>query len=380
VGRLLTVDPADLPGWVDWRRCIRLGLLGAAFTLVLVVLAVVASPEPIAGGTVGGFTRPYTPPRDRFEVMLNHADGQAYATLAQDPTLSRPDAFVEGGPQAAHFGARPVLPYLLWGASFGRPGWILGAYLAVEALAVGIAVAGAAALLHALGRRSEDRLAVAMLLLPGMVLGVVLLGQDVLAVGLVLLGLVLWLGRRPAPAAGIAVFTLAGLTRETMLIVVAVVAIRAGWRRMLGRRDLLLLVPFGCYLLWGAFSSHRVGASTGGGVESNLALPFAGIAGAVGQWGVLGVVVMAALVALVVVAVIRRTSNLLTWLVVAFTVALAFSAKAVWWSWETGLRVALPLQVFALLDLRLPESARRALSRAKATDPHPELPDGSIAS
>ena len=83
----------DLQGRVDWRRCCRIAAVGGAVAFVLVLLAVVTSPAPPPGSTEGGYTTLYTPPRSGFEVLLNHADGQAYATLAQDPSLARPEAF-----------------------------------------------------------------------------------------------------------------------------------------------------------------------------------------------------------------------------------------------------------------------------------------------
>ncbi|MGZ4683804.1 MAG: hypothetical protein ACXV8G_15205, partial [Acidimicrobiales bacterium] len=99
----------DLQGSVDWRRCLRLGAVGASIAFALVVLAIASSPEPPPGATEGGYTTMYTPPRSGFEVLLNHADGQAYATLAQDPSLSRPDAFVAGAGGAPTFAGRPVM-------------------------------------------------------------------------------------------------------------------------------------------------------------------------------------------------------------------------------------------------------------------------------
>jgi hypothetical protein len=346
--------PDGWDGSVEWRSCLRLGLLGFAFSLGLVLLAVAATPDPPPNATEGGYTTPYTPPRDRFEVMLNHADGQAYATLAQDPTLARPNAFVGGPASAANFGARPVLPYLLYAGSLGRAAWIPFPFVLIQGLAGGIVVAGAAAVLHAAGRRSEERLALAVLLLPGAQLGIVLLGQDLLGLGLTLLGLVLFVGRRSSPLLAAMVLTVAGLTRETMLIAVAVALLHEWWRRGPRRRDGWMALPFVAYAGWNQFSAHRFGATSGAGVANNLAWPFTGIAQDVGRWSTIGLVVVVTLLAFVVVSLIWRTDELLTWLVAAYLAATTISAEPVWRTWQSGVRVSLPLAAFALLNVRLP--------------------------
>ena len=365
---MLTRGGARSAAWagaVDVRACIRLGLVGAALALGLLLLAVIASPAPPPNSPLGGYTTPYTPSRDGFDVMLNHADGQAYATLAQDPTLSRPQAFVEGAPQAANFGARPLLPYLLFVGSLGRPGWIPPAFVAIEALAGGLLVVGAAAVLQSMGRRDQDRLALAVLLLPGAQLGLVLLGQDVLALGFALVGLVLLAGRRYAPLLAALAFTAAGLTRETALIALGLAVLHEWWGRGPRRRDVWLVVPFVAYAGWNEFSAHRLGARSGAGVASNLAWPFTGLVRAAGHWDPVGGLAVALLLVLVVVSLVRRTDSLLTWLTVGFLAATTISAEAVWHSWQSGVRVSLPVTVFALLNLRLPATIQHALTRKR---------------
>jgi putative Mn2+ efflux pump MntP len=171
---------------VQWHRCLKLGAIGAAAALALVLVAIWSSPPPDPGETEGGYVSLYRPPADRFETLLNRADGQAYAALAQDPSMERADVF-DGGPRiAAYWMARPGLPYALFTLSAGRPALIPAAFVIVETVAGGLLVLGAAAVLHRTGRAERDRWAFATLALPGAQLGLVWLGQDVLATGLAL--------------------------------------------------------------------------------------------------------------------------------------------------------------------------------------------------
>jgi hypothetical protein len=340
---------------VQWRRCLKLASLGALISLGLVVVSIWSSPAPEVGETEGGYVTMYRPPADQFETLLNRADGQAYAALAQDPALQHPEAFDGGRRHAAYWMARPGLPYALFALSGGQPDALPGAFIIVEAVAGGLLVLGAAALLHRTGRRDLDRLALATLALPGAVLGVVWLGQDVLATGLALLGLVAWFGRGRAPLLGCALFVVAGLTRETMLILVFVVLVGELTHGGLGRsRTLLLVIPFATYLGWGVVVSARYGAQPSSYVRSNLGFPFTGVWHTIDGWSEVGVVIVAAQFALVIAAIVRPWNPFLRWLVVAYLVASSFTGDLVWVGWEAGVRVTLPLVAFALLTVVLP--------------------------
>ena len=363
-------DRDDLQGEIGWRRCLRLAAVGAAVSFALVLMAILASPAPPPGSTEGGYTRLYTPPHSGFEVLLNHADGQAYATLAQDPTLSRPDAFVAGAGGAPTFAARPVLPYLLWVSSLGRPGNLPAAFVIAETLAGGLLVFGAAAVIHATGRPTVDRLALATLAFPGALTSIVWLGQDAMALGVALVALVAWVGVRRRPVLAASLFVVAGLTRETMLVLPLVVLahgwVTRGWRRA----DLLLAAPFAAYLAWGAFTAARLGESTGQGVRRNLDLPFVGIGRSIGGWDLLGIVVVGLQIALVAWSLARPVSTLLRWAVAAYALAMTLTARPVWEHWEAGVRVTLPVLVLALLGLRLPTRVA-AVIQGSRTGPVP---------
>ena len=354
----------DLQGRVDWRRCCRIAAVGAAVAFVLVLLAVVTSPAPPPGSTEGGYTTLYTPPRSGFEVLLNHADGQAYATLAQDPSLARPEAFLPGAGGAPTFAGRPVLPYLLWAISLGRPGLLPMAFVVVETIAGAMLVFGAAALIHATRRPELDRLALATLAFPGALTSIAWLGQDSLALGTALVALVLWVGgrRRPVLAAGL--FLVAGLTRETMLVLPAVVLLHGwitrGWRRV----DLLLAAPFAAYIGWSLFVTHRMGAATGQGIRRNLDLPFVGIARSIGGWGALGVVLVLLQLGLIGWSLAKPVSRVVWGAVLAYSLAMTLTAAPVWDDWHAGVRVMLPVLVLALVNLQLPARAADVIRRS----------------
>ena len=364
-GDLSAADGA-LTGSIDWRRCLRLGALGAVITLALVLVSVFTTPVPTAEDP-GGYTTTYNPPHGRFEGLLDHVDGQAYATLAQDPTWSRPEAFLPGPGGIATFSGRPVMPYLLWAASFGQPGAIPVGYVVIEALAGGLLVLAAAALLHARGRAAADRLSLVLLALPGALFAITWLGQDVLALGLGLLGLVLWSKPQPRRVAAIALLTLSVLTRETMLILVATMflerAVQAGRPRLRVRLDdLWLAVPGVIYVAWGVFISAKLDAPTTTAVDRHLGLPFVGLFNSVSGWSLMGGLIVASQIALVVFSLVRSDSRVLRWQVAAFALTTTLAAEPVWREWDGGLRVILPLVALSVLNLNLPSQPHDARS------------------
>ena len=352
---------------VDWRRCGSLGLIGLVISLALVAVSLLSTPAPSPTETDGGYVSLYRPPDDRFEALLNRADGQAYASLAQDPSLARGEVFDEGKKSAAYWASRPVLPYSLYAMSFGRPDLIPAAFLVLEGLAGGLLVLASAATLHRTGRQHLDRLSLAVLALPGTLIGIVWLGQDVLAVAFALLGLVGWFGRRRPNLVGSGWLTLAVLTRETMLVVVLVLVVFELRQHGVQRRLVALAVPLVAYLLWGWVVNLRFGVSAGPLVGGNLDLPFVGVLSTASQWSVVGAVMVLAQFVLAIAAIWHWCCQVLRWQTIGFLVALAFTGERVWVGWEAGVRVGLPLTVFALLTLHLPVRWTRSWSRERPT-------------
>src|SRR4051812_39881283 len=96
------------------RKPAAIGLLAATLAAFLIAGAV---RQAAAEGTVArpAFATWYSnrPLSDGFELLMVQSDGQAYTTLARDPSLARPSEF-ESTEEAAYRAQRPLLGYLTW--------------------------------------------------------------------------------------------------------------------------------------------------------------------------------------------------------------------------------------------------------------------------
>jgi hypothetical protein len=220
-----------------------------------------------------------------------------------------------------------------------------------------VLAAGCAALIQLRGRPGDDRWAILVVFLPGALTSLRWFGPELLAVGLGLFGLTLWLRDPPRTAqtasswAAVALFTAAGLTRELMLLVPAAVA--AHWlvieRRPLRRVAPLAVAP-AAYLAWSAWVIARLGS----GADQSTGLlraPVDGLLAAASRWTTVDAAVALAALALVIAAVVRRPRDVLSWCLVAVALlAPIVNAEAVR-SWEGFSRVFLPVYVLGLLQL-----------------------------
>src|SRR5206468_2285732 len=77
-----------------------------------------------------------------LDVMLVTGDGQAFAAIARDPTLTRPGVFHASNREMAYRAHRPLASYLAWAGSLGHPGWVPPALAAIYELGAGIAAGG----------------------------------------------------------------------------------------------------------------------------------------------------------------------------------------------------------------------------------------------
>src|SRR5205823_13030213 len=66
-------------------------------------------------------------------------DGQVFAALARDPSLSHPEVFRYGRYDAAYRAQRPLLGYLSWALSGGDPGRVAMAMAVLAVLGAGLA-------------------------------------------------------------------------------------------------------------------------------------------------------------------------------------------------------------------------------------------------
>jgi hypothetical protein len=148
---------------------------------------------------------------------------------------------------------------------------------------------------------------------------------------------------------------LAGLSRETMLLVPVVLGLHLVWRRALGRRELAILVaaPL-AYVGW----TIVVRGLTGFGLSQRrtLAPPFRGLLDVVGHWGAVDFLALLLLVVLAAAAAWRDRLAVETSIAAAFLAFGTVMSLVVWGRWQDFGRVLIPAAAFAVIVL-LPGSA-----------------------
>lgn len=294
----------------------------------------------------------YDPPSRPVESALNARDGQTFAALAVDPTLRRPELIRGGAGEQAYRHQRPLLGWVGWALSGGRPDAVPWALVVASGLSVVALVAAAGDALRRLG--AVPALAAVLLVLPGTLADITFVGPEALGCALLVVGLVAWTRTdRTARATALAVgaFALAGLSRETMLVVPAVLAAR----ELLGGRirpTALLAASAAPYVGWVLVLRGIVGSWPVGTVPGRLtAIPFAGLVEAASGWPPGEVVAIGGTLALGVAgAVLGRNP---TWrLVAGANVALAAVLGEPVWARSADIgRVLLPAAVLGLIAL-----------------------------
>lgn len=224
----------------------------------------------------------YDPPTRGVEVALNARDGQAFATMAVDPTLRQPE-LIRGGPgEQAYRDQRPLLGWLGWAGSGGQPAAAPWALVVICALSV-VAMVGATA--AAIGRAGGPPLAALVLLItPGVLTDLTFVGPEALGTLLLLVGLAAWSRSPRATVLAVGAFALAGLCRETMLLVPAALV----GRELLGRRlrpASVLALSAAPYAAWVVTLRVVLGSWPVGTVDGRVSLvPFAGLAEEAAGW------------------------------------------------------------------------------------------------
>jgi hypothetical protein len=161
---------------------------------------------------------------------------------------------------------------------------------------------------------------------------------------------------------GIAAFAAAGLCRETLLLVPAVLVLLFLADRRL-RPAATMAAAAVPYAVWVAFLRVRIGAWPTGSEGGRISLmPFGGLVRAMPGWGmgdiVFAVVVLAGATA--ALAVVTRCE--LRWLIAAHVVLAATLGAQVWTRFADFGRVLLPLTTLSVVALALHLAARRSSS------------------
>ncbi len=364
------------------RLAITVGLVGVLIGIAAVLLVVRgAAPGCCSGSYVTSYDRPVT----GVDAVLGRGDGQAFAALAEDPTLARPNVIL-GYHEFAYRAQRPLVAYLAWAGSLGSADRVPWALAVLEMLGCGLAAGAVAGLL---GRRGANPW-FGLLAVPAGMAAIQGLTPELLALGFGALGVVAWERRRPGRAA--TWLTAAALTRETMLIVPAVLAIEVlarAWHAHAGApgrirtsardassRLLPLGVPFAAFGAWVLVIRIRLDAWPTDGSHGRIGRPFAGLFDAARHWSSPAELVWLGL-AVVIVAFAFATArrDRLTWIAGAYAAFAVILGPDVWARWQDFSRTLLPLYAFAAVA-----TLGAIASRARADAPVAPATSSSSAS
>jgi hypothetical protein len=330
------------------RPLVVVGVAGLLLGTVLVVATIASEQHPCCSGT---YVRFYDRPLSSVDAVLARGDGQAFAALAQDPLLRRPSVIANRG-DFAYRAQRPVWGALAWMFSFGQPGavgWVLALLT--------IASCGAACAVGALLLQERHVSPWWSLLIPIVALETLReFTPELLALALLGLGVSLW--QRDRHRVATVLFCVAALTRETVLVGVAALALwtlaRAGPSLRSKLRSVLPLVtPFVVYLGWVVVVTVRVGASPLGRSQGRLGVPGVGLvqslersasAAEIAGWFVVAVGICAA-------AMVLRRSDVLTWVAAALLGFGLLLGPSVWLTNAGYTRTLLPLFVLGAIPV-----------------------------
>ena len=291
-----------------------------------------------------------------LDVRGRGYDGQFFLAIALDPVRAR--HYVDA-PQYRY--SHILYPMLARALALGRNAWIPAALILVNLIAVGVGTFCVATLLARSGL--PPALAALYFLFPGLLTAYAEDLSEPLAYGLAALGLLLLAGwRGPRRVAGAAaVFALAGLTRETTLLIAVTVAVIhvAGAPRETGRLRrasgfaAIAVLP---YVAWRVFLIAWLGSTASHPGLTVGVIPFSGLikATTLDKWPIIGVALPAA--ALGAACLLRLRSG---WrnetfaaLCVSLLVLAVYLPSESYRAYESAGRLQIGAVLLALLSLR----------------------------
>lgn len=350
------------------RDAIRTALVAMALASVFLGLRVAGREVP-PPGTVkpwNVFTDTYWPPSNQLEAAINIADGQAWATIAVDPLISRPEHYDLGRNELVYRGQRPLIGWVVIILAAGQPAAVPYALALLTVASIGFLVAASMFLAVRVGRDPKRAWVVAIM--PGALLSVVLLTPDPLPVALAVLGVYWWLGGTTRDRMlAVAAFVAAALGRELLVLVPAVLALN---QLVIGRVRVRRVLPLGLPVVASAgwIGSLRVRYGiwpTAADQVERVGLPFTGWVHALDHIEPLAWFSYALAVVLLVLAFRRDARSPLTWIAASFALLTMVIGENVL-STEPY-RPLLCLWVFAVIVI-LPPAPKSAVKRATAVD------------
>jgi hypothetical protein len=315
-----------------------LGLIFGAALSIISIVSEIGGTDPTPPGLSLVTTSDH--PRSPVARLLDRSDGQTFAAIAQDPSLSRPEVFRAGRPEAAYRAQRPLLGYLGWTLSLGRPvavGWV---FVSLNVLAAGLAAWAAA--LELQRRWAPPVLGAFIVLVPGTLFALRYLTSEVVALSLVLWALHWW---RARPWMAGSLLVLAALTRETTLCVVIGMAIYTLTRDRDRQRLWALTAPFVAYGAWMLVVHARYGAWPWEAETVQRTRPLLDLL----DLPLASALTLVIAVAFGLAAVVARPSDLLSHVIVAHVLVIAALGSQTLAQWSSVDRLLVPLWATAII-------------------------------
>jgi hypothetical protein len=279
---------------------------------------------------------------DPLDILFALGDGQASVAIARDPTLSHVEVFRGANGEASLRASRPLQGYLGWIFSVGHPQWAEEGVLIATLFGCSFAVIGCGELFRR--RKQSPWLGLLVLELPGSLAAIRQFGPEIIGLGLVALALVARDDDRPWLS--VALFSLAGLARETYLLIPLLFA----WR------DRRLLIPHSIWFAWVCFVWLRFG-TFGPLVNLHgsrlLVPPFSGLARAIPHldFPLVTGFLLAFIPVTVILVWLKRGQDPLTPIVISYGIFAIFLSGAILDWWASFSRVLLPMTAFAMVAL-----------------------------
>lgn len=297
-----------------------------------------------------------------LDLLLAESDGQFYAALTEDPTMSHPERFLTGHAEPAYRFGRPALPYLGWLVSFGVRGWARDGLAAAVVVSAGFAVGACGELVarHGIPRTAG----LGVLLLPGSLIALRGFGPELLAIGFAASAVVRYDSKRVV-SAGV-LLAGAALSRESLLLVAGALAVHALVRGRHRDAGLILLIPLATLGAWWLVVHARVDAWPWQAGHDRLAWPWDGLTPAISRWRPPLDPIFAGLAAIIpLAALVRAPRSASTWVAVAHLAFALGLGIDVWRTWQSFGRPLLPLYAFGFVAFACADG------RATATEPPP---------